>query len=577
MTNYWLRSHNGLAEATLGYVVDLLEKHGTSFVELNAADTKLSRADRSGRRIESQFSNTPEPLISAWRTSRNLQAKTKPGDVILMSDRSGLGGIFALNQLAADESQRRRVWTIAADSKYLELRLTADAHSGLPMPIDSVIDWEITQYRFSDRVLATSSKAADMLAALEVDAELIGSSEASAPTGTLSPEGIWVPGPVSRRARTGDILRATASMDDATLTVSMSDADDGIWTGTTWEALRHSRAVLGDRIRRADRPNTTPTTIVLGDPFSPPDAATTAYRDAGVPVVVPTGSVSAILWPDATTWTTADDLAHALSGQPRDPATTNFFSARPTESESPMADLSRATRVSVGIPVFRDVRYLDECLESVLKQDQEPTEILIIDDGSRSTEVEEKLSAWEQQDSRIRLLRTSHRGVCVARNTALEVMTGDSFVFVDSDDILMPSFIKRCANTLRSRSDLWAVATWTEFFGSYQGIEAKPPFSRRVGLRENPIISTTVLLDMTVRDQGIRFAPDLAFLFCEDWHLWSQVVAAGGKFGLVPEALAMHRVHETSGGYLRTDLAHAVGKTRATEPMMGIGQPVGNE
>ena len=574
MTNYWLRSHNDLVEATLRYVIDLLNEGGMSFVELAATDSSLSRTDRSARRIESQFAHTPEPLITAWRKSRNLQAKTKPGDLILMSDRSGLGGIFTLNQLADDESERRRVWTIAADSKYLELRLTAEAHSGLPMPLESVIDWEITQYRFSDRVLATSQKAVDMVADLGVDAELIGSSEAAAPHGAPSSEDIWVPEPVSRRARTGDILRATASMDNATVTVSTSDAEDGIWTGTTWEALRHSRAVLADRIRRADQPNTTPTAIVLGDPFSPPDSATSTLRDAGVPAVVPTGSVSAILWPDATTWTGASDLAQALNGQPRDPATTNLLSARPTESGAAIADLSRATRVSVGIPVFRDVSYLDECLESILTQDQEPTEVLIVDDGSRSTEVQEKLSAWEQRDSRIRLLQTPHRGVCVARNAALDAMTGDSFVLVDSDDILMPSFIERCANVLRSRSDLWAVATWTEFFGAYEGIEAKPPFSRRVGLRENPIISTTVLLDMAVRDQGIRFAPDLAFLFCEDWHLWSQVAAAGGKFGLVPEALAKHRVHETSGGYLRTDLAHAVGKTRATEPIMGLDRPV---
>jgi glycosyltransferase involved in cell wall biosynthesis len=221
----------------------------------------------------------------------------------------------------------------------------------------------------------------------------------------------------------------------------------------------------------------------------------------------------------------------------------------------------------VGIPVFRDVRFLDACVTSVIGQEQPPHEILLVDDGSASTEVDAALAALEGRDGRVRVLQLPHRGVCVARNAALEAMTGDAFVFVDADDLIEPDFIARCAEMLRSDDRLWAVSTWTRFFGSYEAIEAKPPFDRRVGVRENPIISTAVLVDMSVRDLGIRFAPDLAFLFCEDWHFWSQITAAGGAFGLVPHALAHHRVHPSSGGYLRTDLAMALGRARAIEPI----------
>ena len=137
--------------------------------------------------------------------------------------------------------------------------------------------------------------------------------------------------------------------------------------------------------------------------------------------------------------------------------------------------------------------------------------------------------------------------------------------------MLEPGFISRTAEALRQDDDLWAAATWTVFFGEYEGIEAKPPFDRRVGLRENPIVSTAVLVDMSVRDLGIRFAPDLAFLYCEDWHLWSQIVAAGGRFGLIPEPLVRHRVHAASGAFQRTDRAYEIGKARASEPLLGPG------
>ena len=147
----------------------------------------------------------------------------------------------------------------------------------------------------------------------------------------------------------------------------------------------------------------------------------------------------------------------------------------------------------------------------------------------------------------------------------IEAMTGDAFVLVDQDDELDPRFIERTASSLRSNPGVSAVATWTEFFGEYEGIEAKPPFDVRVGLRENPIVSTAVLVDISVREEGIAFAPDLAFIYCEDWHFWSQIIASGRRMGLVPEPLVRHRVHRESGGFRRTDLALRIGRARSAE------------
>jgi hypothetical protein len=86
-------------------------------------------------------------------------------------------------------------------------------------------------------------------------------------------------------------------------------------------------------------------------------------------------------------------------------------------------------------------------------------------------------------------------------------------------------------------------------------------------------VSTAALVDMRVRDEGIMFAPDLAFLYCEDWHYWAQIIAAGGHMGLIPEPLIKHRVHSASGGFERTEVAHRVGRTRAIEPLLGKTSP----
>jgi glycosyltransferase involved in cell wall biosynthesis len=224
--------------------------------------------------------------------------------------------------------------------------------------------------------------------------------------------------------------------------------------------------------------------------------------------------------------------------------------------------------VSVGVPVFGSVDYLAECVESILAQDQQPHEIVLLDDGSESRAVDAALASWQQRaPDLVRVDAQPNRGVCVARNRMIESMTGDAFVLVDQDDVLDERFISRTAAALRQDPSLWAVATWTRFFGVYEGIEAKPPFDRRVGRRENPIVSTAALIDMAVADRGLRFDPELAFIFGEDWHFWSQIVAAGGRMGMVPEPLIKHRTHQASGGYLRTALALQLGKERATAPL----------
>ena len=344
------------------------------------------------------------------------------------------------------------------------------------------------------------------------------------------------------------------------IVVCASDRPDVIFEGTTWDSLVGIRDTLGPAVRRGR--HSRPDFVVLGDPFAVPSTEVRRLRNAGVPLLVRAGSTAAALWPDALQWTTAEDLIDVIvDPQPAPPSTTEV-TIRLRSSEP---DPSRAQRVSVGVPVFRNVTYLDECVESLLNQEMPPAEIFLVDDGSRSADVEKAIRRWQgEHPELIRSLRQSNRGVCSARNLALEAMTGDAFVLIDHDDALAPSFISKCAAALRANPDLWAVATWTEFHGSYEGIEAKPPFDARVGVRENPIVSTCVLVDMAVRDAGIRFADDLSFVYCEDWDVWSQIVAAGGKFGLIPEPLALHRVHPESGGFQRTHIAHAVGKARAT-------------
>jgi Glycosyl transferase family 2 len=546
------------ALSAMGHRITSVEVPAAGLPELSARDRDTWEA----------FKHTPEGLLQAWRLAGHVERATAPDATVVLADNRGLGGVLAVAEAGRADGERRKVWTIGGDSMYLRWRACAGTVDGIPEDDSAVIDWEIAQYRFSDRVFALSGFAAAEIAALGADPEPLDLGVEPAGVRRSAAATVWLPEPVSRLSQSATILRALAAT-DLSIVASPDDADDEIWFGTTWEATAPIREAIGDRLVRAQAPADGPGWVVLGDKTGVPAEPVGAARAAGAEVVVPANSTASALWPDAATWADEDDLIDILSRVSRPRHVPPPVVTRPRGSEDPM----RARRVSVGVPVFRDVTYLDETMEAILVQTQPPHEVLLIDDGSRSPEVTAALAAWERRVPSVRALAQENRGVCVARNRLLDEMTGDAFLLVDSDDVLEPDFIARTAEALRANSRLWAVATWTRFFGEYDGIEAKPPFDARVGLRENPIVSTAALVDMAVRDRGVRFAPDMAFLYCEDWFVWSQIVALGGELGLVPAPLVRHRTHRASGAYQRTSLALDIGKARATAPLRLGGQP----
>jgi GT2 family glycosyltransferase len=484
--------------------------------------------------------------------------------------------MFALEQAGLPYERRRRVWTVAGDGTGLEAIATGGTMDGLDGERESALDWEIVQYRFSERVLTMSDIVADWVSGTGGNALLTVQPEPRIESQIDVEPSIWLPEPVSRRSQFHRIIRSVgdvvAGHPDVTLVVSPLEEPDSVWTGSAWDVAAPANHVPSGRITRSDAVPPSGSIVVLGDKLAIPTETVAEARRAGALVVVPEGSAAAALWDDAPVWNDEDDLAHviadALAGG-RPTGRRGLRSDAPTKAPRSVAQSDRAASVSVGVPIYRNVAYLDECIESILAQTEPVHEILLLDDGSNSADVTQAVDGWvAREPSRIRSLRQPNRGVCVARNRLVAEMSGDAFLLVDHDDVLDPDFIRLTSQALRQDESLWAVAAWTEFFGDYEGVEAKPPFDRRVGLRENPIISTAALVDMNVRDRGIAFAPDLAFIFCEDWHYWSQIVAAGGNLGLVPRALVRHRVHQASGGFQRTEQAHRIGRARAVEPLL---------
>jgi glycosyltransferase involved in cell wall biosynthesis len=89
--------------------------------------------------------------------------------------------------------------------------------------------------------------------------------------------------------------------------------------------------------------------------------------------------------------------------------------------------------VSIIMPVYNAGRYLGAAIDSVLQQSYQHWELFIIDDGSTD---DSAAIIRQYNDERIHPIFKRKEGVSAARNSALSIMKGDFFCFLDADDML---------------------------------------------------------------------------------------------------------------------------------------------
>lgn len=90
-------------------------------------------------------------------------------------------------------------------------------------------------------------------------------------------------------------------------------------------------------------------------------------------------------------------------------------------------------KISVIIPVYNVEKYLQECVDSVVNQSYRNLEIILVDDGSPDN-CPALCDALAEKDERIRVIHKENGGLSDARNAGMKVLTGDYFIFLDSDD-----------------------------------------------------------------------------------------------------------------------------------------------
>ncbi len=94
------------------------------------------------------------------------------------------------------------------------------------------------------------------------------------------------------------------------------------------------------------------------------------------------------------------------------------------------------SKVAVVVPVFRvEIKYLTECIESILNQSLDEIELILVDDGAPGA-CADVCDSYAAKDSRVRVIHQDNQGVSAARNAGIEQATAKWIMFVDSDDYI---------------------------------------------------------------------------------------------------------------------------------------------
>lgn len=144
-------------------------------------------------------------------------------------------------------------------------------------------------------------------------------------------------------------------------------------------------------------------------------------------------------------------------------------------------------KVSVIIPVYKVEKYLSDCVNSVLGQSYTNLEIILVDDGSPDN-CPALCEEFAKKDNRIIVLHKKNGGLSSARNYALNIISGDYFTFIDSDDLVHEDYIKTLVENLEENDVSVAICSYVTFsdelpkiiFGKRETLTNKDAFSKMI-------------------------------------------------------------------------------------------------
>jgi glycosyltransferase involved in cell wall biosynthesis len=215
-------------------------------------------------------------------------------------------------------------------------------------------------------------------------------------------------------------------------------------------------------------------------------------------------------------------------------------------------------RVSVIIPCYNAVGFVEETIASAFAQTYGNVEVIVVDDGSTDGSYEHLLRLRESRFANLKVLTHAGRqnlGVSMSRFRGVANCSGEFVAWLDADDQFAPSKVARQVSVLREHEEVVLCHTGIRAFGSdadhslteeHFSNHPTSPYrlrKRRSYLRVNAINNSSVMVRKSAL-LAVPFAMPQVFQF-EDWLCWN-LLAHQGFFLFLDEPLTLYRMHSAS-------------------------------
>lgn len=211
--------------------------------------------------------------------------------------------------------------------------------------------------------------------------------------------------------------------------------------------------------------------------------------------------------------------------------------------------------ISVVIPAFNTALYVGEAIQSVLDQTLTPSEIIVVDDGSK----DDTADIAESFGDPVRVYRQPHRGISGTRNFGVGQAQGDLLAFLDSDDLWAPEKLEKQADALQQDGELQGVFALVRQFYT-PGLEVSDAQRQRLedGV-ETGYHAGALLIRRDAFDSVGLFDETMKIGEFIDWYARSR--DAGLKLITLRDVLTLRRIHHTNTGVLHADKRSDYAKT----------------
>jgi glycosyltransferase involved in cell wall biosynthesis len=196
--------------------------------------------------------------------------------------------------------------------------------------------------------------------------------------------------------------------------------------------------------------------------------------------------------------------------------------------------------VSVIIPTYNRAWALAEAIDSVLAQDYNNFELIIVDDGS----IDNTPDLLNEFAGKLKLIRQKNAGVSAARNHGIAEARGDFLAFLDSDDTWLPKKLSRQVDFFIRCPDALICQTQEIWIRNNTRVNPRPCHKKPSGMIFDPSLELCLVSPSAVMIKRDLF--DKVGLFdeglpaCEDYDLWLRVSCRYPVY-LVDEPLVIKR------------------------------------